>query len=294
MSYPTIKKLFLVVLGLLIFVMYFELSNISFIKNPKTIPKVSSAFDSIVLEAKGVFVYDVLEERILYAKNENVVRPLASLAKLMTAVSALEVLPKDVPITTTMTLGQNVGDFDLKDNGKWDLESLVSYMLVTSSNDAAEALAVAYGRNNFLIYMNEKSRALGFVNMSFGNPSGLDEEEKPTAFGSPKNVATLMWFGYEHYRVIFERTGFTSYNVMSNDGKPFIATNTNTSFDRLPAVMASKTGFTDAAGGNLAFIADVGLGHPVVVVVMGSTLTGRFDDGVKIVDAIMKDNLNQK
>ena len=46
-----------------------------------------------------------------------------------------------------------------------------------------------------------------------------------------------------------------------------------------------KTGLTDLAGGNLAVVFDVGLAHPVVAVVLGSTESGRFVDMQKLVDA---------
>jgi D-alanyl-D-alanine carboxypeptidase len=45
-----------------------------------------------------------------------------------------------------------------------------------------------------------------------------------------------------------------------------------------------KTGFTDLAGGNLAIVFDVGLAHPVVAVVLGSSEEGRFSDMQKLVD----------
>ena len=54
--------------------------------------------------------------------------------------------------------------------------------------------------------------------------------------------------------------------------------NTNTEITKLPQVLASKTGFTDLAGGNLAVVVDVGLNHPVVIVVLGSSKEGRFSD----------------
>lgn len=51
--------------------------------------------------------------------------------------------------------------------------------------------------------------------------------------------------------------------------------------------MASKTGLTDLAGGNLAIAFDAGLGHPIVVVVLGSTEDGRLTDVENLVDATL-------
>ena len=46
--------------------------------------------------------------------------------------------------------------------------------------------------------------------------------------------------------------------------------------------MASKTGFTNLAGGNLAIIFDAGFMHPMTIVVLGSSAEGRFSDVVKL------------
>src|SRR3989344_4028346 len=45
-------------------------------------------FDGVVVEAKSVFVWDVINQRPLYQKNADAPRPLASLTKVMTAVTA--------------------------------------------------------------------------------------------------------------------------------------------------------------------------------------------------------------
>ena len=52
-------------------------------------------------------------------------------------------------------------------------------------------------------------------------------------------------------------------------------------------MLLSKTGLTDLAGGNLSLVFDVGIGHPVAVVVLGSTKSARFTDGVELVHATL-------
>ena len=54
--------------------------------------------------------------------------------------------------------------------------------------------------------------------------------------------------------------------------------NTDEALSYVPGVIVSKTGYTDLAGGNLAIIDDVGLMHPVALVVLGSSYDGRFTD----------------
>jgi D-alanyl-D-alanine carboxypeptidase len=72
---------------------------------------------------------------------------------------------------------------------------------------------------------------------------------------------------------------------VSEDGFIHTAENTNKQVYSFPGLLGSKTGYTDYAGGNLAVVFDAGLNHPIAVVVLGSSLDGRFTDVRKLVDA---------
>ena len=76
---------------------------------------------------------------------------------------------------------------------------------------------------------------------------------------------------------------FRSLSNITHKGK-----NTNPLVATVPGVLASKTGYTDLAGGNLALAFDAGLGHPIVAVVLGSTYDGRFSDIRKLIVASME------
>jgi D-alanyl-D-alanine carboxypeptidase len=58
--------------------------------------------------------------------------------------------------------------------------------------------------------------------------------------------------------------------------------------NKIPSLIASKTGFTDLAGGNLAVIFDAGFEYPIIVVVLGSSQTGRFTDVEKLVNLSLR------
>ena len=64
--------------------------------------------------------------------------------------------------------------------------------------------------------------------------------------------------------------------------------NTNQSIEELFGAEGSKTGFTDIAGGNLGVIVDITVGHPVVLVVLGSSREGRFKDIATLYTALQK------
>jgi D-alanyl-D-alanine carboxypeptidase len=72
--------------------------------------------------------------------------------------------------------------------------------------------------------------------------------------------------------------------MLSGNGENrFSARNTNRETGKFPLLLASKTGYTDLAGGNLALAFDAGFNHPIVVVVLGSSYDGRFADAEKLV-----------
>ena len=52
-------------------------------------------------------------------------------------------------------------------------------------------------------------------------------------------------------------------------------------------LIASKTGYTDLAGGNLVIAFDAGFNHPIIVSVLGSTIDGRFTDAEALVWAAL-------
>jgi D-alanyl-D-alanine carboxypeptidase len=59
--------------------------------------------------------------------------------------------------------------------------------------------------------------------------------------------------------------------------------NTNITINDMPSIIASKTGYTDSAGGNLITAFDAGLGSPIVIAVLGSTNQDtRFQDMLQL------------
>ncbi len=97
----------------------------------------TSPFDSIELGAKAAYVYDVLEQKAVYEKNEFVQLPLASITKLMMALTAVELSPEDLKIKINRNFLEEQGDSGLLAGEVWSLKDLIDYSLVVSSNDGA-------------------------------------------------------------------------------------------------------------------------------------------------------------
>ena len=265
--------------------------------------KTANPFENISLEARAAYVFDLKTNAVLYTKNENEKIPLASITKIMTALVAREHLPESSVITITKDDVSAEGDSGLRIGERWRLGDILNLMMIISSNDAARAVAEFTGREGraeqsvdtmpsrgrFIQMMNEKALALGLDQMEFFNESGLDiSVTQNGGYGSARNVAELFAELWKKYPENVEVTAGKDARIYSQDDIAHILPNTNEIVGRIPGLVASKTGFTNISGGNLAVIFDMGIGDTVVAVVLGSTYKGRFDDMQKLVEAVRK------
>lgn len=253
-------------------------------------------YSEIRLKAKASFVWDIVNEKVLYSSNEGAQLPLASIVKVMTALIAIEELSyNDVVIIKSSSIGIE-GDSGLLLGERWDVKSLIDLTLITSSNDGASALASAVSslgntkvyensKNNFFVKkITEKINKIEMNQTFLINESGLDISSAISgAYGSAKDVSKLFSYIIKKHPSLLEATTFVDRSVVSLDGFVHYIKNTNKKITELPNVIGSKTGFTDIAGGNLAVVFDAGLVHPIVVVVLGSTIEDRFSDVEKLI-----------
>jgi D-alanyl-D-alanine carboxypeptidase (penicillin-binding protein 5/6) len=234
-------------------------------------------FKNIILEAQAAYVYDVTTGKVLYQKNADMVMPLASITKVMTGVVASEQNPIVDSVTITADALTTEGESGLTEGEIWKLEDLLAFTLINSSNDGASAIADAFP--SFIDMMNSKAQALGLTTLSFKNPTGLDIDAtgETGGYGSAKDVAKLFEYSLKENPALLEPTAYTSRQYSSLTAT-HTAKNTNTIVGSIPNLLASKTGYTLKAGGNLAVIFDRGLNNPVIAVVLGSSYDGRFLD----------------
>ena len=232
----------------------------------------------------------------LFKKNEFVQLPLASLTKLMMSLTATDLLPRDSHITIKKEFLQEEGDTGLLAGESWRLKDLLDFSLLVSSNDGARSIASVVGafdlksqdydlgRKDFITKMNETAGKLGLKQTYFVNESGLDIGNVSGGYGSSIDVARLMQYILTNHPEILEATKYPNLTIDSLN-KKHIAKNTNTNIGEIPGLIASKTGYTELAGGNLAVAFDASIGRPIIVVVLGSTEAGRFADVSNLVKA---------
>lgn len=279
------------------------------------------AFGSFTLEAKAAYVLDIKSQEVLFAMNENNKLPLASITKLMTALVARDTLPESSLLVLTSGDLDAEGDSGLRIGERWRLEDLLDTMLIISSNDAAHAVSRFIGANgqlvpasaesaaraSFIQTMNTKAQSLGLTQMEFFNESGLDIDgvipkngllatsfATAGGYGSAHDVAVLFEELWMKYPSTIEITALPAARIVSQDNIAHVLPNTDGAIGKFSGLIASKTGYTTLAGGNLAIIFDRGINDPVVAVVLGSTAEGRFDDMVKLVNAAGVTNSVQK
>jgi D-alanyl-D-alanine carboxypeptidase len=285
------KALFMIlVLGIIILVSLFATSRKEELSVPQTVAK-ENYFDNLNLEARAAFVWDINSQKVIFEKNADETLPLASLAKLMTAITAAKLLPEHTIITIDDISLQSEGDVGILSGEKFNLRDLINLSLLASSNDAVAAVSTAagtvasgtndgiLGHQEFVKLMNDEARELGLPTLLFYNESGLDLNDQVSgAYGSARDLARLFEYALENYPELIlptrnEDLVFESINNILHKIK-----NTNTGIGEVPGILASKTGFTDLAGGNLAVVMDPSIGRPFVLVVLGSSYDGRFKD----------------
>jgi len=264
-------------------------------------PTVAHPFMQVSVQARAYVVYDVHQDRILASSNERAPLPLASLTKVMTSLVALESARSDTRLAVSPRAIETEGDSGLLANETWKLSDLVSFTMMSSSNDGADAIASAVGGlwhstpevaqehervETFIEHMNTRARELGLQNTSYRNASGLDVSVGvPGGQGSAEDMARLFAYAWEQEPAVFASTPERERVYVSEDGFTHEAENTNERVEEMYGLLGSKTGYTELAGGNLGIIYNSGMNHPIVVVVLGSTLEGRFDDVEELVDA---------
>lgn len=239
------------------------------------------------IEATAAYVYDVKSGETLYEQNADEVLPLASVTKLMTALIVAELVEAGEVITVSAEAVAQYGNSGLRVGERITADNLMVYALLSSSNDAAYALAASIGdelfpgegSEAFIDAMNVRAEELGLENTIFQNPTGLDVSNVESgAQGTAADINKLMAHLLTEHPDLLATTQTGATRIYNEDGDFHEAANTNRILQRIPSLLGSKTGFTDLAGGNLTIAYDAGLNRPIIITVLGSSFVGRFQD----------------
>ncbi len=253
----------------------------------------ANAFDGTEITAEAAYVWDVQAQRVLFNKNADAELPLASVTKLMTALVAYELLDETSDVNISGDAIREDGDSGFREGETFSLRDLTDLTLIASSNDGAKALSAQAGATltdgndpskTFIDAMNIRADELGLTKTRFLNATGLDlSASQAGAYGSARDMAFLMEYIITHYPDVTALTKNDLTTVRNEEGEYHIAKNTNEIVDDIDGLIASKTGYTELAGGNLVIAFETGLNHPVIISVLGSTRNERFADVEELV-----------
>jgi D-alanyl-D-alanine carboxypeptidase (penicillin-binding protein 5/6) len=226
--------------------------------------------------AQSAIVIDVVSGRVLYAKNADAPRAVASTQKIVTALCVLDAGNIDQAVTIAASDGAcEPTKLNLKAGETYTRRELLKVLMVKSANDVARALArdVSGDVESFSGTMNQKCAMLGMRNSHFMNPHGLTE---PGQYSTARDMAIAARAAYRS-PLIRSFTATKSFNFRFNDGRTRLIENTNKVLKMLPYCDGLKTGTTDASGRCLVSSGSLN-GRSVIVVVLKSTTPRVWSD----------------
>ena len=208
------------------------------------------------LYAQSVCLTDGDSGRILYGKEENQERAMASTTKIMTCILVLE----NCELTEKVTASAQAADqpkvhLGVKTGQRFLLEDLLFALMLESYNDAAVMLAehVDGSVETFAQHMNAKAAELGCEQTHFVTPNGLDGiDEGGTHHTTAADLAAIMRYcvrlspkATEFLRIT--QTKQVTFSDLDNV-RTYACTNHNRLFSMTDGVLSGKTGFTSEAG----------------------------------------------
>lgn len=245
-------------------------------------PAASVRAEAAALRSSTAYVQDLETSTVLFAKNENVVRPIASISKLMTAVVVVDAnLPMDemLEITDDDVDGLKHTTSRLRVGTKLSRGDMLHLALMSSENRAANALGRHYpgGLPAFVAAMNAKAQSLGMTSTHFIEPTGLSSNN----VSSPHDLARLLRAASQR-PLIHRYSTDTEYDVeINNRTQTFRNTNL---LVRKPDwdIKVSKTGYINEAGECLVMLARIN-GRDLAIVLLDSQgKLSRIGDAVRI------------
>jgi len=209
----------------------------------------------------AAYVLEPSTKRVLFSENADTPLPTASMAKMMTALIAMEEvregrLKLDTPcLISARTSKMGGSQIYAKEGQQFPLQTLLAALMVQSANDAAEAIAekIAGSAENFAEIMNARAKALGMTHTQFYDPHGLPNSQNPQMIDTASahdlailGVEVMKWpllreFAKTPTMPFTNGTftaGLTNPNHLINPGKR----------DYYPDATGIKTGYSGPAG----------------------------------------------
>ena len=250
--------------GLIYFVFFCLVISLSGVRARAQIPRI---------HALSAVLMDGDTGRVLYGKEQDQVRAMASTTKIMTAIIILEncELNEEVLISEEATKNPKVKLY-LRSGERYPLQDLLYSMFLESHNDSAYAVAEHFGEKLrqsrqdkesvsamqcFLQFMNQKATEIGCKDTNFLTPNGLDtiNGQQVQELSVPHQTTAVDLANMMRYCLFespkkeeFQAIARTRQYTIRQNNRQFTLSNKNALLFMYDGVLAGKTGFTTKAG----------------------------------------------
>ena len=223
---------------------------------------------------------------VLYEKNADERRPVASITKVMTLLLTFEALQAgkialgDIVPVSEHAYRMGGSQIWLEPGEQLTLQEMLKAICISSANDAAVAVAefVAGSEPAFVDAMNARAAALGMTATHFANACGLDEEGH---LSSARDVAVMSREMLLHHPEVREYC--TVWMDTLRGGKTQLV-NTNKLLKSYPGITGLKTGTTGKAGVCITASAERDGLRLIAVVLGASSGKERFEAAKTLLD----------
>ena len=236
------------------------------------------------VNSRACVVIDRKTNSVLFGKNENTKKKMASTTKIMTATIIIEKCNlSDTIEISKKAAGTGGSRLGLKTGDKITVLDLLYGLMLRSGNDAAVALAEYAGGdiNGFAELMNAKALELGLTNTHFETPHGLDSNEHYT---TAYELAILSNYALNN-PTFAKIVGTKNYTITIN-GSPKALSNTNELLGNMEGVYGIKTGFTNGANRCLVTACKRNNIDIICVVLGADTKKFRTIDSIKLINYV--------
>lgn len=204
------------------------------------------------INSKNAILYNMNEKSIIYEKNSEEKVQVASLTKIITAITVIdntEDLNKEVIITKEMLQGlDGYAKAGFRVGDKLTYLDLLYALMLPSAADAAQALAIDISGSieEFSNLMNKKINEIGALNSKFDNPIGIDSENN---YSTASDMAKILIYSLKNktFETIFNSNTYKIESLNKIIKKTLASYNTDTSI-----IKGAKTGYEIEAGVCLA------------------------------------------